>query len=973
LLKEAGAVLTLECGGPAPAIPKRRGRDLPGDLFDVLALVAVLVLAVLGALNLYAVAGWSRATHQLAVVAAGLVLLAAMGRVRVERLALLGWACYGLSVLLLVATLVVGREAHGARRWLDLGVFTVQPSELAKLGLLLVLAHVLGSDRPSWQRLVLAIGLAMVPVGLTVVEPDLSTATILTALTVALLILGRIPWRLLLPLVTSAALLPPLAIPLLRSYQLERLQAFLSHSYSPDGPGYALMQAHISLAWGGLTGRSREPLHDLLAEYLPGRQTDFAFASLVEQWGLISGVAAVVAALIVLWRVALASRVARTRHTSLVGAGLAALFGVQVVVSVGGNVGGMPIAGIPFPFLSYGGTAAAIYLAALGLVLGGRRDGVRRRLWAPPRWRNPRPRCLRGTALGLTGVLVAFATYGWHVQVAQGASLRRAGKVQMTRCIRIHAPRGIITDRHGNPLAVNAAHDEVVAVPALLLRNPDAVARLADLIAQPVSQLHQALASDELSVRVATTPAGAGARIAAAGLPGVLVIPSPWRVYPYGALLGPLLGFVGVATPHEHRRWPGLPLGEIVGRAGIEQQYDAILRGVAGEQCVYVDPPGRPVAIGLRRDPVPGASLRLSIDLGLQERLTAALAEALRTSRGDLGGAVAMDPRTGQILAMASLPGYDNNLYGPPVDVGALRQARTARGHLMLEHVTQVVAPPGSAFKVVVAATDMVYPVFSPDKAIPTGGSFTYGGHTFGNWRSFGPQNLVQAIAWSNDVYFYKLALALGPDRIHEVGTALGIGRPTGIDLPGESSGYLGTPQSVSKIGARWYPGSTVILGIGQGYVTTTPLQAARWTAALATGRLVTPRLGLAFDAGDGMPIALPTPEPAPLPFAAALERVREGMRQAVLGGTAGKLRGLPASALAKTGTAQDPASPTGADDAWFTAAAPADDPVVAVVSFVRGGGWGSRTSGPVVRETLQYFFDHQADILTTLSAPQPR
>src|SRR5206468_7104523 len=156
-----------------------------------------------------------------------------------------------------------------------------------------------------------------------------------------------------------------------------------------------------------------------------------------------------------------------------------------------------------------------------------------------------------------------------------------------------------------------------------------------------------------------------------------------------------------------------------------------------GEQCVYVDPQGRPVALGPRRDPVPGASLRLTIDMGLQETLTAALAGALRgvdgEPRGDLGCAVAMDPATGQVLAMASVPSYDTNLYGPPVDAGALARAAAARGHPMLEHATQVVAPPGSAFKVVVAAADVANPVFAPGRAIPTGGSFTIGGHRFNN------------------------------------------------------------------------------------------------------------------------------------------------------------------------------------------------------------------------------------------------
>jgi cell division protein FtsI/penicillin-binding protein 2 len=718
-------------------------------------------------------------------------------------------------------------------------------------------------------------------------------------------------------------------------------------------------------------------MHRLLALYLPSQHTDLALASLVEQWGLIAGAIAVLAAVIVVWRVALASRVARTRRGTLVGAGLAALFGIETVVAVGGNLGVLPLAGVPFPLVSLGGTSAAVHLAALGLVLGARRDGVHRRLWAPPRWLNPRPRLARFIAFGTSGALVAFSVYGWQLQAAQGVSLRHTGQVQMSRCIRLPAARGVITDRHGETLAVTVDQDNIEAVPALLLRQPDRLARLASLIPLPISQLRQILtgAGNSLTVRVAEVPASVGSGIAAARFPDVFVVPSPKRIYPHGALLAPLLGFVGIATPQDAQRWPNLPLGEFVGRSGIEQEYDPLVRGVDGQQCMYVDPAGAPVTLGQRQDPVPGANLRLSIDIGLQQELTDDLAAALRGDfggpRGDLGGAVAVDPQTGQVLAMASLPSYDDNLYGPPIDKAALDQAAKAPGNPMLEHATQSVAPPGSTFKIVVAATDVVYPVIPPAEVIPTGGSFTLADHTYNNWGVLGPMSLVPSIAWSNDVYFYKLAWALGPNRISQIGTALGVGQPTGIDLPGENPGYLGNPQSVANRGGTWYAGSTVILGIGQGYINVTPLQNARWTAALATGSLVTPHLGLGFSAGGGSFIGLPAPAPAPLPFAAALGPIREGMRGAVSYGTAAILSNLPVPAGAKTGSAEDPTNPNGVTDSWLTAAAPIDNPAVVVTSLVRAGGHGATTSGPVVDQAMQYFFAHQAQILAGPPTPQ--
>jgi len=282
-----------------------------------------------------------------------------------------------------------------------------------------------------------------------------------------------------------------------------------------------------------------------------------------------------------------------------------------------------------------------------------------------------------------------------------------------------------------------------------------------------------------------------------------------------------------------------------------------------------------------------------------------------------------------------------------------------------------VAAPPGSTFKPVVAAADLADPVLPPEVVIPTGASFSYSGHRFANWRTLGPANLVQAIAMSNDVYFYKLALVLGPERIHDIGTALGAGQPTGIDVD-ETAGELGTPESLRQRGATWFPAATVVLGIGQGHVTATPLQAARWMGGLATGALVTPRLGLDFAGADHKATPVPAPGPTPVPFAGALGPLRDGMRQAVERGTAGILGRLPLSVMAKTGTAEDPASPNGDTDSWMIAVAPAEDPAVVFASFVRGGGHGGTTSGPVVKQALQYFADHRPDILTTGPAPAP-
>jgi cell division protein FtsI/penicillin-binding protein 2/cell division protein FtsW (lipid II flippase) len=961
-------VLTLEAQRPRrlAAGPRRQ----PAEGVDLWAMAAVAVLVALGALNLAAVAASGLAGHQLLSVLGGLALLWALLRVRGASLSALAASAYVLALLLLVAVLLKGHGAYGAQRWFSFGFFDLQPSELAKLGLLLVLAAALGSA-PSWRRASLALAAAAAPIGLTLLQPDLSTAVLLGILTVAILAVSRAPLRLLGGVVLAAAVAAPLALRLLRPYQLARLHAFQSGSTSAGGPGWSQLQAHIAVAWGGLLGRSGDPLHLLLATYLPARETDLAFASLVEQRGLVAGAAALAAVCVLVWRLARASRRARTRQGALVASGLALLLGSEAVVSVGGNLGAIPLAGVPFPFLSYGGTVAAVHLAALGLALAGPREAGRRRLWLPPRWRRSQPRLVRLAALGVAAQLVALSLFGWHLQQASGPQLRRVGTLQMSRCVRVSAPRGIITDRHGTPLAVDAPEDQVLAAPGLLERDPRAAGRLAALLGTTPVALRRTLArpADGPTVKVAVVPAAAGANLEAARLPGVLVTQAPRRLYPYGPLLAPILAFVGLASPTDLRGRPELALGSYVGRAGLEREYDPILRGIDGSQCFSVDPAGRAVAMAGSTPPVPGANVRLSLDLGLQQRATADLARALtgspREPRGDLGAVVVMDARTGELLALASLPAYDDGAFGPPADPAAVGQAGQGAGEPMLEHATQVAVPPGSTFKLVVGAADTVFDAIPPARVIPTGYTFAFGGQVYHGWGPLPPQDLSQAIGWSNDVYFYQLALALGPERIQQVAGQLGVGAPTGVDLPGEGGGFLGTPESVQQLGETWYPGTSVILGIGQGYVAVTPLQDARWTAAVATGRLVAPHLGLAFESVAGA-TALPSRTPATLPFAGGLGPVRDGLRLAVTQGTATLLRDLPLPAGAKTGTAEDPSTPSGGADAWFTSVAPADAPQVVVTAMVRGGGDGDVTAAPIAQDLLAYYAARGAALMAT-------
>ncbi len=945
---------------------------------DVLLLSAVLVLAVLGALNLVAIGQQGLALHQAVAILIGFLLLGVTRRVPNRGWPWLGRSVYAAALFMLLAIAAVGASANGARRWLVVSTVVLQPSELAKLGLLLVLANLLGnSELTQRRRTIIALALAAAPIALTVAEPDLSTSALLVVVVLATLVLGRVRPSVLLALLVAGGALAPLGEHLLRPYQAARLNAFLHGSADIHAAGWSTLQAHIAVASGGLFGLLRSPTHQLLAQYLPARETDLAFASLVEQGGLLVGLAAVIAVVVLVWRLVATAVIARTAGGALMAGGLAVLLGSEAAISVAGNLGVSPLAGVPFPFLSFGGTSAAVHLAAFGLVLGARGDAYRRRLWRPS-WRLRRaPRLVRVTALGLAATLAGLAAFAWHMQQAEGAALRQDGLGEMTRCVWLPAPRGVIEDRHGVIVATDASSDQVSVIPQLVRQDPLELSRLASVLNTTVSTLQHTVAAggNALLVSVAETSAAVGDRVAAADFRGVVVTGSPRRVYPFGPLLAPILGFVGVATPEDIQEIGPLPPGEIVGRAGLEREYDWVLRGRDGYQCVFAGPRGNAVAMAEYRPPVPGGDLRLSIDVGLQQAAAAALQTALRgvpgQPRGDQGAALVLDPRSGELLAMASQPAYDDNLFGPPVDDVALQRTMVAPGLPLLEHATQTLAPPGSTYKLVVASADAVYGAIPPSQVIPTGYIFSLGTTTFHGWTWLPPQDLSQAVALSNDVYFYKLALALGPDRISQVASTLGVGQPSGIDLPGESPGFLGTPESVRQLGGTWYAGSTVILGIGQGYLAVTPLQVARWTGAIATGDLVTPRFGLAtrWSTGEDF-FALPAVAPAPLPFADRLAPVREGMRMAVLWGTATQLQGLPVAAGGKTGTAEDPSSSGGNPDAWFTAVAPIDHPAVVVTVMVRSGGEGFYTAEPAVVQILRSYLSRR-DITARLPMEQ--
>ena len=576
-----------------------------------------------------------------------------------------------------------------------------------------------------------------------------------------------------------------------------------------------------------------------------------------------------------------AGRPARRTARSSAG-GLAILLGLETVVSVGGNLGLLPLAGVPFPLVSYGGTALVVHLAAIGVVLSVRQDGARRRLWAVPRWRNPRPRLVRLAAVALSVLLLSFGLYGWRLQTTQGEALRGVAQADdpLHPAARLpgfdHRParrtarrerRG--RRRRGGPGA----------------RDPRPAARTgrrtstgwrsspgrppADLGAQL-----RAAAGTTLSLVVAEVPRAIGDAVTAAAIPGVLVVAEPRRTYPQGALLGPVLGFAGVATPDDEKRWPGLPPGEIVGRAGLEQEYDAVLRGIDGRQCVYVDPTGRPRRA--RRPAAPGSRRRPAA----LPRPGAAAAPGRRPRRGPARAAPAgrqgrrgrrdgspdrADPRHGErpvvrrqrVRAAGRRRGAEAPGRGAGFTDARARDpgGRAARLDVQARHgrgqpgPPGARAPPGRPHRGRLHLRRPRLPQLEADGADGPGAVD----------RHLQRRLLLQARRRARPG-----RRSSTPPRRSGWGSAPASTFPA--SPPGTSA-----PRSRSEAkGGAWYGGSTVILGIGQGELQVTPLQNARWTAAVSTGNLVTPRLGLAIAAQHGLLHRAPRAGP----HAAALRRI---------------------------------------------------------------------------------------------------
>jgi penicillin-binding protein 2 len=569
----------------------------------------------------------------------------------------------------------------------------------------------------------------------------------------------------------------------------------------------------------------------------------------------------------------------------------------------------------------------------------------------------------------VTGLIAMIGAGFWYVQLVRGDEYRQLAEENRLRKLPIQAPRGLIYDRHGRLLVENIPSYNLMLDRSRSVDLSRALAFAAGVLERQPAELagilerYRAIPAFTPVLLAENLSLAQVARFGVNGLelPEFEVEVQHLRLYRHGSQTSAFLGYLGEVTQDEIERSGGLyKSGDLVGKKGIEQTYDAALRGQDGELSVVVDSRGELIEEFRQRPAVPGKTLRLTIDLELQQ-------EAARWLDGPekVGAIVAMNPHNGEILALVSSPGYDSNLFARRLQVDDWQALLQDPYHPLQNRAIQNTYSPGSTFKIIMATAGLTEGVFNENTRVFCGGSGVFYGRRFRCWRKegHGSMDARSAIKNSCDVFFYTLGQKLGIERIARYARIFGLESTTGIDIRGEKRGLVPDQAWSQKVrGFKWYPGETISVSIGQGPVLMTPLQMAVMTAMVANGGYrVTPHLVQDADVPPAVHVPLD---------ARALRIVREGMWAVVNepGGTAyGSARVPGADMAGKTGTVQVIAQAQRLkanalpfkyrDHAWFTSFAPLNNPEIVVVVFAEHGGSGSHSAAPIGQALYAKYF----------------
>jgi penicillin-binding protein 2 len=588
-----------------------------------------------------------------------------------------------------------------------------------------------------------------------------------------------------------------------------------------------------------------------------------------------------------------------------------------------------------------------------------------------------------GVAFALLAVLFFRL---WLLQVVNGEEYLAEAKNNRTREYRVSAPRGEILDRDGKVLVANRTSLALQVNPRKLPPDPGErraeLARLAELTHSSLPKVRRAIREgDELAPGAPVTlRRDVGSYLVyyleenQDRFPGVAVQRVFVRRYPHGTLAAHLFGNVGEVDPEELKepRYRRLEPGDMIGKDGVEYEYDKVLRGVAGKTKIQVDSLGQPTPGGQLSvvAPAPGDNLRLTIDSDLQEAGDAALA-----GQGLAGAYVAMDVRSGQILAMGSNPTFD-----PAVFTHTLTQAQVDelyRDPVLSPLTNRAIAgayPTGSTYKPITSVAALASGNATVSEPIYDDGVFSLGGIDFENagGAAYGSIAMQTALQVSSDVFYYTLGDRMnGSSALQEWSHKLGIGRESGIDLPGEQPGLLPTPawrNQLYKEGLTerpWSAGDNVNLAVGQGDLQADPLQMAVAYATIANGGTVPrPHVGLQVEDAAGRVLREIDPPPARSveidpEWRETILAGLHGAAQSPGGTSYGVFGGFPVPVAGKTGTAERPPY---ADQSWYVVLAPYPDPEIVVAVTFEQGGFGADTAAPAALQILSARFGKSAE-----------
>lgn len=531
----------------------------------------------------------------------------------------------------------------------------------------------------------------------------------------------------------------------------------------------------------------------------------------------------------------------------------------------------------------------------------------------------------------------------FHLQIVKGQENRQLADGNRIQVKVIHAQRGVIYDRNGKILASNS--------PGFRLVEGEGKSRF-------VSR------EEALKMEVQNDPRAINLEV------------DSIRTYPKMEELSHVLGYVGEISSEQltSLKAKSYRSGDRFGQSGIEAKYEDILRGRDGGEIIEVDSSGKKLRTLRVVPPVAGKNLYLTIDSDLQHQLFVSLKEGVEKAKSCCGAAVAVDPKSGQVLALVSLPSFDNNVFTNPQESSKVEEVFSRSDSPALNRVIGGTYPPGSTFKIISSLAALSSGKVTPQTQIEDTGEIYLGSFRFTNWyftqhgRTEGSVDLTKALQRSNDIYYYRIGQIAGEKIIMDWAKKLKLGGKLGIDLDGEVAGLVADNEwKVKNFGESWYPGDTLHLSIGQGFLLTTPLQILGTASFIAAdGTLFKPQLFLkaTYQNGDTFKDFKEEVLVSKIATPDHIKAIKVGLEKVpVDGGTAWPFFSFPIPTAGKTGTAEfgdpkDEHSSTGYEThAWYIAYGPVEDPKIAITVLVEAGGEGSSVASPIAKEALRWFF----------------